>query len=162
MRVGAGHVVGALHHLEADILLQTLNINKHSVSRRLNKPVTHISAERAAALLEPDHQTPGTLVEADLAEHLPLRGGGLAPLVQHQRHLGAGPGVDSAGGGGHRDDGGAAGAVDHRGPGPGNDELLWNGPGPNILEWTTDKWDLAMMGFVQAIRHDETMRIEAT
>ena len=117
---------------------------------------TYISAEGAATVLEFDHQTLGTLVEADLAEHLPLRGGGLAPLVQHQRHLGAGPGVDSAGGGGHRDDGGAAGAVDHRGPGPGNDELLWNGPGPNILEWTTDKWDLAMMGFVQ--RGNKTRR----
>ena len=82
--------------------------------------ITHIFAEGAATVLQFDHQTLGTLVEADLAEDLPLAGRGPGPLVQHEGHLGAGPGVDSAGRRRHRDHGDTAGAVEHRGPGPGH------------------------------------------
>ena len=130
--VRAGHVVGALHHLEADVLLQTLNINKCHHSSVLLEYIfgtgfrktqnayldnnTHISTESAATVLQFDHQTLRTLIEADLAEHLPLTG----PPVHHEGHLGAGPGVDSAGRRRHRDHRDAAGAVDHRGPGPGH------------------------------------------
>ena len=85
-----------------------------------NQIITYISAEGAATVLQLDHDAVRTVVEADLAEHLPLARRGAALLVQHERHLGAGPRVDSARRRGHRDDGGAAGALQHRGPGPGH------------------------------------------
>lgn len=58
---------------------------------------THISTESAATVLQFDHQTLRTLIEANLAKHLPLTGSGPGPPVHHEGHLGAGPGVDSAG-----------------------------------------------------------------
>lgn len=113
--IRAGDVVSSLHHLECNVLAETLK-GKYEYSADTHC-MSYFFTESAATVIQFHHESLRTVKETNLAEDLllcPHCPGEL--LVQEEGHLGAGPRVDTTSG--HGDYGGTAGTLENRGAGP--------------------------------------------